>query len=289
MTFQELGEQIRQKRESKGLSLEALSSRTKVSSRILKAIEEGVQSSLPHAVYTKSFIRSCGRELGFDPDALNATLEQLFPSEKISQLRSDAVRAPKAKAPSYSDTPRRLVFLCVFMLLIGAVSFGGWYVTTNYGDAIVDLVKKPFVGNQDEKPAPPDAAENAGDAGSAAREPAPQSAEPPALPDEPAAPAPAEASAPSDDAAGPTPITVGTGDNRIEVTVLSTCWIRPQIDGARGRDYTLNEGDSFIVAYKGKAELTLSNAGGVSILHNGKKMKTPGAEGQQVTVRFTAK
>jgi hypothetical protein len=56
-----------------------VSARIKISGRILRSVEEGSTTGLPHAVYTKSFIRAFGLQVKYDPDELNAALEKLFP------------------------------------------------------------------------------------------------------------------------------------------------------------------------------------------------------------------
>jgi hypothetical protein len=78
------------------------------------------------------------------------------------------------------------------------------------------------------------------------------------------------------------------GKNQLLITVDQACWISSRADGARGRGYTLQPRESFILTYTDTLELTLGNAGGVTLEHNGKKLGRPGGTGQRVVVRFPA-
>ena len=86
MTLQELGQAIREKRTATNLSIDDVAGRIKISARILKSIEEGSLIGLPHAVYTKSFIRAFGLMVGYDPAELTKHLDELFPPESLERV-----------------------------------------------------------------------------------------------------------------------------------------------------------------------------------------------------------
>jgi len=62
------GEMIRSQREERGLSLDALSQRTKIPARVLAAIERDEFHKVSGALYIKSFLRTCAAELGLDAE-----------------------------------------------------------------------------------------------------------------------------------------------------------------------------------------------------------------------------
>ena len=64
--MQELGMELKNIRESKGLSLEQVQQDTKIRSRYLEAIEAGDLSVLPGMVYARGFIKSYAEYLGVD-------------------------------------------------------------------------------------------------------------------------------------------------------------------------------------------------------------------------------
>lgn len=168
MTLQELGQAIREKREAAGMSIDDVAARIKISSRILKSIEEGSLLGLPHAVYTKSFIRAFGQLVGFNPEELNAHLEELFPPESLDETSSEpSFRATPAM--SYPGAGKRFAVLLGLLLILVGIGVGGWYVVANYGDDIVELVKKPFsairsTGGESQEPAPVPAGTTSGSA-----------------------------------------------------------------------------------------------------------------------------
>jgi len=63
---QALGDKIREAREARGLSIEELSSITKISREFIIALENGRWDLLPGQVYLKPFTKLCGEALGLD-------------------------------------------------------------------------------------------------------------------------------------------------------------------------------------------------------------------------------
>jgi DNA-binding transcriptional regulator YiaG len=61
------GELLRQVREGRGLSLQMLADRTRISSRHVENIEADRYDGLPAAVYLRGMLMSIARELGLDP------------------------------------------------------------------------------------------------------------------------------------------------------------------------------------------------------------------------------
>jgi len=64
----DVGLELRQARERRGISLQQLSQTSKISLRALSALEVGNAGALPPAVYTKAFVKTYAREIGLDPD-----------------------------------------------------------------------------------------------------------------------------------------------------------------------------------------------------------------------------
>src|SRR5580658_5848487 len=60
------GENLRREREMRGVSLEEISSATKISLRFLEAVEREDFAKLPGGIFSRSFIRSYARYLGLD-------------------------------------------------------------------------------------------------------------------------------------------------------------------------------------------------------------------------------
>lgn len=64
----EFGNRFRKAREKKELSLDDVSNVTKISARMLRAIEEEHFDQLPGGVFNKGFIRAYAKHLGIDPE-----------------------------------------------------------------------------------------------------------------------------------------------------------------------------------------------------------------------------
>ncbi len=80
--LQEIGEQFRQIRTNQGLSLEKIGKKTRISLRLLKAIEAGNLEILPEPIYIRGFLKQFAEALGLDGSEiassfpLNASLKQ---------------------------------------------------------------------------------------------------------------------------------------------------------------------------------------------------------------------
>lgn len=78
----DIGLELRQRREDRGLTLQQLSHITKISPRVLQAIEAGDDSRLPAPVYTRAFVKTYASEVGLDPaEALRRFVAQFEPPD----------------------------------------------------------------------------------------------------------------------------------------------------------------------------------------------------------------
>src|SRR5215471_6647305 len=76
------GEELRRERLIRDVSLEEISAATKISVRLLTALESSDVSKLPAPVYSRGFIRAYAKYLGLDPDEMiNAYLADIAPEK----------------------------------------------------------------------------------------------------------------------------------------------------------------------------------------------------------------
>jgi len=66
------GENLRREREMRGVTLEEISTATKISLRFLQALEREDFNVLPGGIFTRSFIRAYAKYLGMDEEPLLA-------------------------------------------------------------------------------------------------------------------------------------------------------------------------------------------------------------------------
>src|SRR5260370_25182682 len=99
------GEELRRERVIRDISLEEISQSTKISVRLLRALEESDVQKLPAPTFTRGFIRAYARHLGIDPEEkVNAYLADLAddapdaPSTKKARPRSRFWRGRRSTA-----------------------------------------------------------------------------------------------------------------------------------------------------------------------------------------------
>jgi len=88
------GEELRRERLVREVSLEEISASTKISIRLLTALEASDVAKLPAPVFTRGFIRAYARHLGLDPD------------EKVTRISRTSL--PKRSARGASAAPDRV-------------------------------------------------------------------------------------------------------------------------------------------------------------------------------------
>ena len=94
--FREIGQQLKQGREARGLCMKDLQMYTHIPVHQMEAVEKGDMESLPAEVYVRGFIRVMGNALGFNGTALAASLPSSETQESLvpSLFQSDK-KTPK--------------------------------------------------------------------------------------------------------------------------------------------------------------------------------------------------
>lgn len=119
----ELGDLLREARESRGLSLERVEEATRIRRVFLEALEEERFDALPGEVYVRGFLRNYARFLGLDPEEL------------LTAYRSAMGTVALPNVPIVLDEPlmRRAgshiaasIFLAIMAVLLLALA--GWYI-----------------------------------------------------------------------------------------------------------------------------------------------------------------
>ncbi len=122
----DIGARLREARESRGLTLDALSRSTRVQPRVLSAIERNDSSSLPPRPYGRGFVRVFATEVGLDPDA---TVREFFSQFGVAEtvptyhVQDPSIEAVRSAEPQVWVWPVAAVLSYV---LVGAlVIFAG--------------------------------------------------------------------------------------------------------------------------------------------------------------------
>lgn len=145
MTFEELGPLLRAEREKKGLSVDDVALHLKISGRVIRALEDGDEDSLPHNVYVRGFVRSYAGFLGFNDEELTAAMDAVNFDENPA--------APQAVYTPINESPLSRKTLFVVFLALCIVAAGG-YLYIQESDLLTGGIRSPEVLST-AKPAPP--------------------------------------------------------------------------------------------------------------------------------------
>jgi cytoskeletal protein RodZ len=88
------GEKLRKQREQRGIALDAISNTTKISTRMLRALEEEHFDQLPGGVFNKGFVRAYARQVGLN--------EEEAVSDYLAALRESQIQQ-QSILPDFRD------------------------------------------------------------------------------------------------------------------------------------------------------------------------------------------
>ena len=125
---QQIGQQLRDARVERGLSLHDVADRLKLSLRQLEWMEAGDFARLPGATFVRGFVRNYARFLELDSAPLMALLEQEYPSSPAD--RAPSVQAAEVRAAGGGKP----WWLLVPVLLVAALV--AWQMQGSSGEAV---------------------------------------------------------------------------------------------------------------------------------------------------------
>ena len=326
MTFEELGATLRQEREKRNLRLEDAANKLKINPRLLRALENGDVSSLPHAAYVKGFIRSYASWLGFNPDEIQQMMGSVngVQSKPLTRASQETLEMPE-KTPAKSHKG-----LYAFIVLLICVAYGWWAWSSGRLEWAVNVIqgeKQTDVSLQtadnylaekearaareaSEKTTSTPSRDSSGDQPNYVL-PVPGNAPPLLTPREttnqPEIASSGVAGQMNENAAlqtenpqadskaereseNPQTADLPQQDHhKLVITAIEECWIHSNADKTDTRQFSLRKGDTFALTFTKSLELKLGNAGGVRIRYDGEDLPPPGSSGQVRTVLFPPK
>lgn len=95
-----LGALLKEEREKKGLSIHEVGLTLKISPKILKAIEEGIEKDLPAKTFIRGFVKSYASYLKIDSQKVLALFAEEYSPPKESPSKLDRADSPSASAES---------------------------------------------------------------------------------------------------------------------------------------------------------------------------------------------
>lgn len=119
-----VAERLREAREARGLSYRQIADATKLSTRVVSALEDGRVDVLPHGIYRRSIVRAVSCEVGLDPEQVLRAFLAECPDELPMPGQATAAPDPSA-APARPRWRRALAMIgAVVPLLAGVAYFG---------------------------------------------------------------------------------------------------------------------------------------------------------------------
>ncbi len=291
------GEKLKLEREKRKITLEQISSSTKIGTRMLQALEEDKFNQLPGGIFNKGFVRAYSRCVGLDEDQTVA--EYLQASGDAPPVRTEppgyenagrevASQEDRARESqqnirrleNISDTPPRSLPWGLFaaILLVVALVLSFWSHRQRErarlsglqtpASSTAPLASAASQGNGAGSPASNLAANDAPTTGSPANgSPTGEVAfaAPKTPPDLPAA---------------------LPGEFTVVIQAREESWISTTVDGKSTPSELLVAGSERTI--RGRKEITVKagNSGGIDFRFNGKKLETGGEYGEVKTVTF---
>jgi len=287
--MKKLGEFLRAEREARGISLEQISADTRISLKMLQAIEEGNVKHLPAPVFVKGFLKSYAQRIGLDPEEVIIGYQ-----DGIENLGAHREAMEKFHQRLHPRAPRKKFFalLSVFGLLVAFTFVWLKYSHTQKGSiAPVDgKVASPqeqiaSSGELNGKLPPVLSRKAEGEPGIGT---GPQT---PALKPEFAT------DASSDKEPSKIGNIVSSRENFLphvrkpssgsapfvlRAEAVETTWLRIFIDESQEREYTLRPGEQLTWTAVAGIDLLVGNAGGIRLYLNNEPLKLLGESGKVV-------
>jgi len=121
------GERLKRERELREVTLEEITSATRIGPRFLEALENEEWEKLPGGVFNRGFVRSVARYLGLDEEVLLGEYDLAHGA----QLQSVAERPDNKRIPAVPRWFPVAILLGILVLLLGLIA-GGIYAWRQY-------------------------------------------------------------------------------------------------------------------------------------------------------------
>jgi cytoskeleton protein RodZ len=322
-----LGEYLRKERLNRGISLEEISRETRISMRMLQAVEDGNTETLPAPVLVKGFLRAYAQRIGLDPEVVVLRYQDLHEEEGARKEALQKFRQQFRPVPS----GRKLIIPGAAVVLLACLVVA-WLLSPGKQHEPPASSKAPTAAttSREAPPTPPSAplAPSAVQSTPPPVQPAPPAIPPPmretAFPSEqPSLPAaqpagerpsePAAATAPGQQPASatvptsqstPAPPPKAQAERPVQPSpaastspseyvlrgeAVETTWLKISIDKGRQVEYLLQPGEQVRWQAKSGFSLLVGNATGLRLFLNDKPLKALGQKGQVVSISLPDK
>jgi cytoskeletal protein RodZ len=243
-----LGETLKERRRSLGLSVNQIESATRIRARFLTALEEGVYDQLPDPGYVRGYVSTYARFLELDPIPLLAMYKAESGARPRKEFDLPQVGEAVARTGEQHAIPLRAAALVIISLLVLALGILG--------------ITRVTRGPEDPPPMPLPADDTQNETDSV----------------QPEAVIPQQPEGSSAPAQG-LPFTID-----VAVASDSASWLRVTIDGRVAYEGTLTGGQSKRFEVSEEASVRIGKPSAVTVLRDGKKQKLPSGDTPVLTL-----
>jgi cytoskeleton protein RodZ len=292
--MESFGARLRRERERRGITLEEITSSTKIGTRMLRALEEEHFEQLPGGIFNKGFVRAYARHLGLDED--QAVADYLTASGEAQPPKTPEALEPtqlpemlgELRGQADSDGIARIPWgVFAIALLIVALGFSLWSFysrATQKHVATAATATSPATHVSAQAPAATSAA--SGRKPGAATEPAaklPPATKAPVLPDE------RSAGSTLTPAADQAHISVaGSGAFLVLIKAREDSWLSITADGKQIMQDTLIAPAEKSIAAQKEIVIKAGNVGALDFVFNGHRLPSQGDYGEVRAMTFDA-
>ncbi|MEQ1878369.1 MAG: helix-turn-helix domain-containing protein [Bdellovibrionia bacterium] len=304
---------LKDAREKQGISLNAVSAATKISVKVLEAIEAGDLTDLPPKTFVRGFVQTYAMFLKIDSKPVMDLFQEEVgttryaptfdakPGEPVSPAETPQPVKPATKPPPEPPSLDKPGSGIAKWLMAGLALF--LFIAIYFVSQTVQKYKReselPGAETEEATPAPsdlpapstettPEPAASPASVADASPTPAASVEPAPSL-----APTTAPSAAPTTPPATPTPAPVAkpeaTSPQFVTIEALDAVKIEYQIDDGPTQSISLEPEQKKKFAAKRTFLATVSDGGAVSVIHNGKDKGVPGNLGQPMTISYPPK
>lgn len=299
-----LGKYLRQKRESKKISLREVAKSTKVREHILEAIEKDQHHLLPPATYVKGFLLSYAKYLSLDPEdillryKLDLGEESVTPLSTHTQKRETKVPFRRSPTPPLKRTPLPLLepkqdtpFLHPSKLK-QKISWNTKQILVIGGIIAASLVVfslfSPYPAKPPIKPVLLKLAPEEPGAEKLPVEPSFPATAPPSVPEEKLVAQEKEPLPPS----LPATMTTAAPEKKpfsLQIKANEETWVSLRVDDQSEKEMTFKPGEGISIHASNQLRIIIGNAGGLDLILDEKPLERFGKSGEVITLFFTSR
>jgi cytoskeleton protein RodZ len=296
------GEKLRKEREQRKITLDDISSTTKISTRMLRALEDEHFDELPGGVFNKGFVRAYARHIGLDEeqavtdylDATNQNPSGGMPASvpEISVVAAQAAQIERLRSLNRNVAARVPWEVLAALLLLVAIVLVFWGYRKRSAS-----VARPEPTSQKESVSRTSSATGGGTPASGS------SVSPP--PDSPSSGSRLSSGAPPDAIASPAPVnnaaetsqlpasagppaSLAAGSHAFTLVIRAAedSWLSIATDAKSPAEETLIAGQQQSIPANRQIVIKAGNVGGLVFVLNGKQLPSQGDYGEVKTLLF---